>query len=728
MLKTLEKILVTKLLPEIDRIDADQYAYRRNRSTIQALNDSITIIEDNMNKKKVTLAGFFDIEGAFDNIRYDRICQIMREKFSIDERIIKWTFTMLNYRSVEINLFQNCKKLSPTSGTPQGGVLSCHLWNFYVNDLIRKLKQINYVKVKAYADDLLVLCESNYKINAIDRMHLCLDLMDNWCETNGLAINPKKAELMCFTKIKKLRIEQLKFKDVVMKTVNSVKYLGLHIDSKLDYKIHIKNVKTRIDKTIFMIRKFSQLTWGLSINTLILLYKAIILPRITYACCIWYHKSLKGENLNNIKNIQSTILRRLAFSIGSTPHLAIVTALNIPFLADEIKNRTILDILRLGNIGQWDYDSYNDHTSANHLSEVQQFKHNYDVIFNIRRICRADVRIPKLETWLNGEFSLIDSDFDHVNNPLAEQIEIYTDASVEPERTGIGIYSEALEIREAFQYDIKMSTYKAELIALNKALHIVHNLNLINKHFFFFCDNEGVCRALKRKITNSQLLQKTFQITRNIEEKHNIVTFVWIPSHRQGESEFFKHNEEADVLSKDKNAQFSPILSQSPFTKNEVKQILRNNALNKVQATWVRNPDECIASKKMGLDKLHTTRIKPFKFTKTKFFLFISFITGHNFLGKHMRHIAKPGSVVVNDGRCRFCSEGSLESSLHLLEECNGFMIERIKIFKKCRISTSDRSFSLERCIKFINCHRIRKILLRYDHKLDLTEFANLPT
>jgi hypothetical protein len=177
------------------------------------------------------------------------------------------------------------------------------------------------------------------------------------------------------------------------------------------------------------------------------------------------------------------------------------------------------------------------------------------------------------------------------------------------------------------------------------------------------------------------------------------------------------------VLSKDKNSEYSEVLELSPITKNEVKKSLRNDALNKVKVTWVRDPEEYIVSKKLGLNKLHETRIDPTTFTKARFFSFISFTTGHNFLGKHMLKIKKPGSIIINEGRCRFCDDEVLESSLHIIEECTCFVFERLMVFKKSKVDAQEPGFSLGKCLKFINTDRIKTLLMRYDHKLDIEEF-----
>ena len=61
--------------------------------------------------------------------------------------------------------------------------------------------------------------------------------------------------------------------------VNKADHLGLHLDSKLSFEIHIKTILTKVDRTIGSLRKFQQV---FPRPSLITIYKTCIRPHLDY--------------------------------------------------------------------------------------------------------------------------------------------------------------------------------------------------------------------------------------------------------------------------------------------------------------------------------------------------------------------------------------------------------------------------------------------------------------
>ncbi|KMQ89208.1 reverse transcriptase [Lasius niger] len=102
-------------------------------------------------------------------------------------------------------------------GCPQGGVLSTLLWCLVVNDLLEDLQRKGFLTY-SYADDIAIV---------------------SWCETKDLTVNPSKTNIMVFTiKYKPEPIEPLKLWGKEIPFTDSVKYLGLILDPKLNWKTH----------------------------------------------------------------------------------------------------------------------------------------------------------------------------------------------------------------------------------------------------------------------------------------------------------------------------------------------------------------------------------------------------------------------------------------------------------------------------------------------------------
>jgi hypothetical protein len=85
-------------------------------------------------------------------------------------------------------ILEDLKLWNPTSGTPQGAVLSPLLANVYLHQLDLALHQ-NSFKMVRYADDWLVLCQN------MDEAETALSLIQAWIDDNGLELSPEKTHI-----------------------------------------------------------------------------------------------------------------------------------------------------------------------------------------------------------------------------------------------------------------------------------------------------------------------------------------------------------------------------------------------------------------------------------------------------------------------------------------------------------------------------------------------------
>ena len=101
----------------------------------------------------------------------------------------------------------------------------------------------------------------------------------HWCSANALEINPDKSALL--TLPPKLRspfpVLNINYNNTLIEMCASSKYLGINLDTKLDFKSHIANIETKISRSVGIL---SKLHFLFPSSTLLLLYFTLTLPHL----------------------------------------------------------------------------------------------------------------------------------------------------------------------------------------------------------------------------------------------------------------------------------------------------------------------------------------------------------------------------------------------------------------------------------------------------------------
>ena len=264
------------------KIDPRQYGNVRGSSTTHGLIDFLDFTYKELEKRKTGVtATFIDFKKAFDLVDHTTIikkCIAM----GVRECLIPWISDFLTHRRQAVR-FQGSLSdfLAITCGVPQGTKLGPLLFLILINDAL--LDTPHRMK---YVDDCTIVNSVDITNPDHTPSQTSLDTLHQWTLTNHTQVNPNKTVTMTFSiSDNPPPPPPLTLHNQTLTPVNSFKLLGVTIDDKLGWDIHVSNVVHSASFRLYMLRRLR--TLGLPPTELVNLYKTFILPKLTYASPAW---------------------------------------------------------------------------------------------------------------------------------------------------------------------------------------------------------------------------------------------------------------------------------------------------------------------------------------------------------------------------------------------------------------------------------------------------------
>jgi hypothetical protein len=282
--KVFEKAMHIRLdnyFSRFDIISPKQFGFRKKSSTSDAILQFSDEIYNVLNNKKYLISVMLDFQKAFDTVNHSIL---LRKLCALGIRgiILDWFQSYLSNRKQFVcieNIHSDVRTVC--TGVPQGSILGPLLFIVYINDMSVCCPGLNLVH---FADDTTVFSSGSDLDALYELMNRELIEVDRWLCCNKLSLNIAKTQCMIVSNRNKLNNNSIVIRRLPVSMVNQTKFLGIFIDDRLSFKLHVQSVTNKISKSCGILKKLSHFIEPYILKKL---YFSLVYPHLLYGVVVW---------------------------------------------------------------------------------------------------------------------------------------------------------------------------------------------------------------------------------------------------------------------------------------------------------------------------------------------------------------------------------------------------------------------------------------------------------
>jgi hypothetical protein len=334
-----EKLLLNNIESHLTRnfvIPDTQYGFRAGLSVEHLLIDFTREIYQAFSDKKYLFIDviLLDFSNAFTTVAHDKLFNECNE-IGISDAFLDILVDFYKNRKEYVKL-NDVKSTfyKVLSGVIQGGVMSPTLFSIFVRDIFKNLQ---HSSGHQFADDSSIL-KVIYNEKDVDKLQSDLNRVKNCCDENKLKLNVSKTKHLRIS-LKKVNLPKYKIDNSDIEEVDEIKYLGVILDHKMSFNLHISSVISKSYKKWALIKKLCSNASG---ETLLRLYKSYILPILEFSSLSWFANE---TNLVRIEKVQKRITKFICYKLEKLrpPYKERLTLLKI----DSLRTRRFMKRMAL---------------------------------------------------------------------------------------------------------------------------------------------------------------------------------------------------------------------------------------------------------------------------------------------------------------------------------------------------------------------------------------------
>ncbi|KAI4890987.1 hypothetical protein NFI96_031382 [Prochilodus magdalenae] len=283
VMKTLERLLLHLLRPQVQHaMDPLQFAYREKVGVEDAMLYLLHRAHSHLDKGgSAVRVMFFDFSSAFNTIQPLRLKDKLA-RMQVDPHLVSWITDYLTGRPQYVRL-KDCtsETVVSSTGAPQGTVLSPFLFTLYTSDFRHNSETCHMQK---FSDDTaIVACVRGGQ--EVEYRDLVEDFVI-WCHRNNLLLNTSKTKEMVVDFRRARPLTQPVFiEGVEAEMVRTYRYLGLHLDERLDWSANTDILYRKGQSRLYFLRRLG--SFNICRKLLQMFHQTLVSSCLFYAVVCW---------------------------------------------------------------------------------------------------------------------------------------------------------------------------------------------------------------------------------------------------------------------------------------------------------------------------------------------------------------------------------------------------------------------------------------------------------
>jgi len=163
-----------------------------------------------------------------------------------------------------------------------------------------------------------------------------------------------------------------------MRQEETIKYLGIIIDKRLNFNAHIDYTTGKCIKLIHALSKSAKVNWGIRHDVLRMIYFGAILPILSYGAQVWVDSLQRKGNALKLRRIEILTNIKIAKAYRTTSHEAPCVLTGIAVVIIELENTARLYHITRGKNQDGLYDAPMNDRRWPHLANVIELKNKRD--------------------------------------------------------------------------------------------------------------------------------------------------------------------------------------------------------------------------------------------------------------------------------------------------------------------------------------------------------------